>query len=274
MVNAAEKLVSRARQGAFLEVLPELVELAGRRGGHRNPVWEATAAAIQIMFWQDRFAEAADLAAALIAADGPRGGELCDQSVPFRSAFLAAELHAGVPAGPRLLAASEQVPEGRVLGTDLRWTAEQRATRPIEDLLPNPGDWGGPVRPAASPTAAALLTRDPGSLTDRERRRLWDALAAGNDFAAADRLARSSGETPPQFAVCTWMAGWYATTGETEAGERMLIAAHGRWWPFAKWDALPDPPVLQPTLRPVVTDRVREHYLTRPIGPEARSDRT
>jgi hypothetical protein len=49
----------------------------------------------------------------------------------------------------------------------------------------------------------------------------------------------------------------------------MLLAAHSKWWPYMKWDAIPDDPVLQPTLRLAVTDRVREHYLTRPIGPGA-----
>lgn len=82
-----------------------------------------------------------------------------------------------------------------------------------------------------------------------------------------------SGALPEQYEICLWLAGWYATEGETEAGERMLLAAHERWWPYASWDAIPDSMVLQPTLRLVVTDRVREHYLTRPIGPEARSDR-
>lgn len=41
-----------------------------------------------------------------------------------------------------------------------------------------------------------------------------------------------------------------------------------------KWDAIPNGPVLQPTLRLITTDRVREHYLTRPIGPEAEKRNT
>ncbi|MER8182695.1 hypothetical protein [Kitasatospora sp. NPDC094015] len=272
-MNVAERLVSQARQGRFLEVLPELLGLAERPGGNRNPVWEAAAAAIQILFWQDRFEEAADLTAMLIERDGPRGGELCDQSVPFRSAFLAAELHAGVPARPRLLAAAAAVPDGRRLGAELRWVADQLADHRVEELLPNPGDWGGPVKPLDGHSGTQFVDRDHHGLTAREKRLLWEALAWSNDFARADRLARESDEAPQQVAVCTWLAGWYATRGEIASGERMLLAAHERWWPSAKWDAVPDPPVLQPALRLVVTDRVREHYLTRPIGPEARSDR-
>lgn len=62
----------------------------------------------ETLCWQDRCAEAADLAEAIIAQDGPLGGELCDQDVPFTTPF--AELHAGVPAGPRLLTAVEHIP--------------------------------------------------------------------------------------------------------------------------------------------------------------------
>jgi hypothetical protein len=49
----------------------------------------------------------------------------------------------------------------------------------------------------------------------------------------------------------------------------MLLAAHADWWPYATWDAIPDSMVLHPVLRRACTERVREYYLTRPIGPEA-----
>jgi len=271
-VNVAERLIAQARHGRFDELLPELLDLARRPKGSRNPVWEATAAAIQILFWQDRFAEAAELAENLILRDGPLAGELCDQTVPFRSAFLAAERYAGEPARPRLLAAAERVPEGRNLRTDLLWVADQLPDRPIEELLPNAAAWGGPATSPDGLSGAHLLDREYTSLTPREQRLVWQTLAGANLFGRAHELAESSGDTPPQFAVCTWLAGWYATEGDLERGERMLLAARLRWWPFATWDAIPDPPVLQPALRLVVTDRVREDYLTRPIGPEAGSD--
>ena len=116
---------------------------------------------------------------------------------------------------------------------------------------------------------ADFVHRDFGGLEAHEKRLAWMALAEANDFRRAHALAEASGETPEQFAACTWLAGWYAVQGDVPRGERMLLAAHARWWPYAKWDAIPDAPILQPTLRLITTDRVREHYLTRPIGPEA-----
>ncbi len=267
-MNAAEKLISQARHGRFGELLPDLLEMAGRANGDRNEAWEAAAAAIQVLFWHDRFAEAADLAETLIARDGPLGGELCDQDMPFRTALLAGDLHAGAPARPRLLTAAGHVPEGRNLGDDLSWLAEVLPERPVEELLPGHFDWGGPAE-ALDGAAAELDTRDFGTLDADDRYTLWEALAEANDFERAHHLVESSGETPDRYAPCLWMAGWYAVRGDVPRGERMLLAARKRWWPYMKWDAIADDPVLQPTLRLVTTDRVREQYLTRPIGPEA-----
>ncbi|GAA0696255.1 hypothetical protein GCM10010193_58740 [Kitasatospora atroaurantiaca] len=267
-MNAAEELIAQARHGRFSELLPDLLAMARRADGDRDEVWEATAAAIQILFWQDRFAEAAELAEAIIAQDGPLGGELCDQDVPFRSAFLAAELHGGTPAPSRLLAAAEHVPAGRNLSEDLLWLAEQLPERPVEELLPSHFDWGGPAR-SLDVATTELLERGFNELAATDKSLVWQALAKANDFERAHAVAEASDEKPDRFATCLWMAGWYAVRGDIPRGEQMLLAAHSRWWPYMKWDAIPDAPVLQLTLRLVTTDRVREQYLTRPIGPEA-----
>jgi hypothetical protein len=267
-VNAAEELISRARQGHFREVLPDLLELATRADGSRDQAWEAAAAAIQILFWQDRFAEASDLAATLIERDGPLGGSLCDQDMPFDEAFLAAEAHAGAPAAPRLQEAAGHVPAGRNLnGALLGLVEDVRELSPAE-LLPNYADWGGPAK-RLDKQAAELADRGLAALDATGKSRLWQALMKANDFERAHTLAEAAGEMPDRFAVSTWLAGWYATRGDVALGERMLLNAHSQWWPYMQWDAIPSVPVLQPALRLVTTDRVREHYLTRPIGPEA-----
>lgn len=269
-MNAAEETVSRARHGRFGELLPRLQELATDPGAAGTAdAWEAAAAAVQILFWHDRFGEAAEVAEALITRDGPLGGELCDQDMPFGVAFLAAQTHAGIPAAPRLTAAAAQVPEGRVLQDDLLWLAEELPVRPVEELLPNHANWGGPARPMDGVIGADLVERDFAALDSGQKRLVWQALAKANDFERAHELFEASGEAPEQFAVGVWLAGWYGTQGDIARGESMLLAAHGRWWPYAKWDALPDALVLQPALRSVATERVRTHYLTRPIGPEA-----
>ncbi|MFG2919034.1 hypothetical protein ACGF0D_39920 [Kitasatospora sp. NPDC048298] len=270
-MNKSEKIISHAREGNFLADLPGLLEIAGRKGGARGPVWEAAAAAVQILFWTGEFGQAADLTADLIERDGPLGGELCDQSSPFRQALLAAELHAGKPAAPRLAACAEHVPAGRVMRRDFEWACGELSRQSAERLLPCHSDWGGPALPLDGVIGAELLDRDFRDLDQRQGRLVWEALCETNDFARAQRLLAETGVEPEQYAVCLWMAGWYATRGEIEQGERMLLAAHSRWWPYAKWDAIPDAPVLQPALRLVATDRVRHHYLTRAIGPEAQA---
>ncbi|MGW6917975.1 hypothetical protein ACWGB8_29800 [Kitasatospora sp. NPDC054939] len=270
-MNKTERIISQARRGQFRELLPDLTAIATRRGGARGPVWEAAAAAVQILFWQDEFARAAELAQGLIEQDGPLGGELCDQDVPFREALLAADLPAPdrERARARLLACAERVPKGRVMHEDFVWAAGQLPGRSVEWLLPNHCDWGGPALPLDGVIGGHLVDEDYAALEPRQQRLVWGALEKANDFDRADRLLQELGAEPAAHSTCLWMAGWYATRGEVGLGERMLLAAHALWWPYKKWDALPDPQVLQPVLRTVLTDRVREHYLTRPIGPEA-----
>ncbi|MFJ8043910.1 hypothetical protein ACIRBX_25760 [Kitasatospora sp. NPDC096147] len=267
-MNVAEALISSARQGRFDETLPDLVRLATRSDGDRDEAWEAAAAAVQVLSWRDRFAEAADLVEALILRDGSLGGELCDQDVPFSTIFLAAELYADQPARPRLLAAADRMPQDCVLAGDLTWLADEVTRRPLEELLPSYFDWGGSSRPLDG-QVESLAVQGFDTLDSGARHALWQGLTNANDFERAHQVAESAGAVPDRYASCLWMAGWYATQGDLLRGERMLLAARERWWPYKAWDAVPDDPVLQPALRLVVTDRVREQYLTRPIGPEA-----
>ncbi|MYW69535.1 hypothetical protein GTY65_36535 [Streptomyces sp. SID8379] len=269
-MNSAEKLISHAREGHFEEALPQLLEIARRPGGARGPVWESAAASIQILLWLDRPAEAADLADSLIRTDGPSGGELCDQDMPFDEALLAAPEVSPAAVAARLAAVAETVPAGRVLQTRLQWLSEELPRRSPEELMPGFRPWGVPLPPSGPKHRSPLVERDFETLTDDEKRVVWQSLRNANDFPRAHELATRGGHIPPQYAVCSWMAGWYAVQGDIERGENMLLAAHGRWHPYKNWDAIPTAPVLQPTLRLVTTDRVREHYLTRPIGPEAK----
>ncbi|MER8187974.1 hypothetical protein [Kitasatospora sp. NPDC094015] len=264
-----ERLTSRARYGGHREVLPELLALATDQAARPDPAWEAGAAAIQILCWEDRFAEAGDLADLLIERQGPAGGSLCDQGMPFDEAYLAADLYAGVPAQPRLRAAADRIPKGRVLHDRLLWLAEQLDLRPVEVLLPCHYDWGGPLVPREGVIGEWLLDRDFVTLQVREKRVAWEAIARTNDFARGRELVESLGELPGQYYLCLWLAGWYAVEGDTAGGERMLLAAHERWWPYMRWDVIPTAEVVQPTLRRVVTEKVRQRFLTGPTGPEA-----
>ncbi|WP_042372001.1 hypothetical protein [Streptacidiphilus neutrinimicus] len=265
----AEVLASRARQGRFLEVLPELLDVA-REDGDPDARLTAAAAAILILLWSDRFGEAGRLAEELIARDGPSGGHLCDQTMPFLYAFYGADLHDGTPAAPRLLAAAAAVPEGRVLNRTFRQAAERLASgRTVRDDLEAYYDWGAPVGANTRVIGADLLGRDPVELDARQRRTFWSALHQTRDLSRAREAYRALGEIPQDLNLAIWLAGAFAVAGEVPEGEAVLLAAHAVYWPLMQWDVLPAALVLLPTLRPVMTDRVREYYLNRPIGPEA-----
>jgi hypothetical protein len=269
-VDQVDVLVSTAREGRFLEVLPELLRLTGQEDGDPDAAWEAVAAAVEILAWDDRSEEGAELVENLIRRDGRRGGLLSDQDFPFVGAFHDAELQGGPRAKPRLEAAALMLPEESNLGEALRLSAQDLDQASPAEVIHRAYGWGHPVLPLDdSVIGAELVDRPFGELTQRERGVLWEALQEVNDFPRAQLLHSATGEPPEQYDGCLWMAGWYATEGEISSAEGMLLAAHGRWWPFQTWDAIPAMAVVDPVLRRACTERVREYYLTRPIGPEA-----
>lgn len=268
-----KQLAGQARRGEFREALPALLALANSPDAAPAEAWQAAACAITILFWLDRFADAADLAQTLITRQGPYGGPICAQDAPFDTALLAAEIHAGIPAAPRLARLGAQVPVDSVLGKRLAWLTEQLPGRGVPELLPNHALWGGPPQPLDGVIGANLLDADYATLPVGKRRALWNALRTANQIEPARALYERTGDLPPQWAVCTWLAGWYAIMDQGDQGAGTLIAAHDRWQPYMHWDALPGDVVLQPALRPLATEHLREYYLTTPIGPEAREKR-
>jgi hypothetical protein len=268
MPDNAKQLAARARAGEFREVLPELRALAAKDGARALAQrWQAAASAITIMFWQDEFAEAGDLAEDLIVTDGPRDSPIRDEDEPFTVALLAAEALAGQPATPRFERLGSSVPADSVLGERLTWLTEALGGRSAVSLLPNHSPWGESPSPMDGVIGADYLNEDYNALPANQRRALWNALRNTNQFELAWDLHERVG-LPPQWEVCVWLAGWCATLDRTEQGRGLLMAAHDLWWPYATWDCLPPDPVVQPVLRGLVTDEVREHYLTHPIGPE------
>lgn len=269
MSTGFKQLAAAARRGEFRLTLPALLDLAHAPGTALGEAWQAGAAAITILFWLDRFTDAADLAEALVAAGGP----ICAQDAPFDAALLAADAHAGTAAAPRLTRLAQHVPGDSVLGKRLTWLAEQLPDRPVERLLPNHTPWGEPAQPVDGVIGAALLDEDYASLPVGKRRVLWNALRTTNQVEPARALYERTGELPPQWAVCTWLAGWYAMLDEGDHARQILIAARERWRPYMHWELLPGDVVLQPVLRTLATEPLREHFLTTPIGPEAQEAR-
>jgi hypothetical protein len=276
MAESVTQLVVRARQGAFREVLPTLLGVATRDGGKPVDRWQAGAAAIPILFWQDEFTAAAKLAEDLITRDGLLGGDsrrgstIAEQDYPFDMAILAADLHAGAPAGPQLERLRALAPAGSVLGKCFAWLAGELGVRPLPSLLPNDAPWGMPSSPLDGVIGADFLDDDYNTLPANRQRTLWNALRGTNQFEAAWDLYTRTGEVAPQWAVSVWLAGWCATLDRLDDGRRLLLAARAQWQPYTKWDCLPDDLVLHPVLRPLADADFREYFLTHPIGPDTK----
>jgi hypothetical protein len=266
VAGKVKRLGSKARRGDFRIVLPTLRDIA-RNDESADERWQAAAAAITIMFWLDEFAAAAELAEQAI---GDGQGPIRDQNTPFDRALLAAQAHAGVPAEPRLRRLAAMLPGDSVLGDRCAWLADEVAAGPLDRLLPNYSTWGDAAKPLDGVFGSEYLDADYAELPVRERRLLWNALNQADQGQLAWDLMERTGDMPPQWAICTWLAGWCAKSGHAADGRRLLAAAHDNWTPYATWDCLPSPPVLQPVLRTLVTDELRELFLTQPIGPEAR----
>ena len=280
MPETVKQLAERARLDGYRAIAPELVRIARGEDGDvdAGEAWQAAAAAVEILYWTGEFAEAADLAEHVIRRDAPAGGSLCDQRKPFGEVFVAAELHAGIPAAPRLDALAEVVPEGRVLQKWLASRARKIGTTPLPKLLPNFAPWDEPAGPIENEIGGRYLDRDYAGLRVPEQRVLWEALRTTNRFDQAVALMDQVGEVPPVWVVCTWLAGGFARGGDLGRAEQILLDAHRLWIPVDVWDVLPSDPVLQPAVRPAVTDRVRERYLdpaeTQDLPPVARSKET
>jgi hypothetical protein len=270
VADTVSRLTSRARRGEFHAVLPALRAVAERDDAPADDRWQAAAGAITIMFWLDEFVAAADLA---VAAIGTGSGPVRNQDYPFDMALLAAEVHGGQQAAPRLARLAEVVPVDSVLGRRCAWLAGQAETGPIDRLLPNHSGWGADPKPLAGVHGAEYLDADYADLPVSRRRALWSALNNTDQGQLAWDLMERTGDIPPQWPVCVWLAGWCARSGRAEDGTRLIERAHDGWTPYARWDCLPSDLVLQPVLRTVVTDELRELFLTRPIGPEARKKR-
>lgn len=273
MADSAHRLATRARCGEFRAVLPELHALAERDGANAGDRWQAAAAAITIMFWLGEVGQAADLAERVIDGQSSAGQPILSEDFPFDMALLAAQLHGGVPAGPRLDRLAGQLSGESVLGRRLSWLSRELTRQPVERLLPNYSSWGEPPAALDGVAGAEHLDADYSTLPVAKRRALWNALRSTNQFELAWDLMERSKDLPRQWAVCVWFAGWCATVGKAAEGRQLLVSAHDRWQPYAKWDCLPSDVPLQPVLRPLVVEDVREFYLTQPIGPKARKKR-
>lgn len=230
-------------------------------GGDSAPAWPAAASAIQLMFWQDKFAGAGALACEVIHRFGRASAELAKQKRPFDDAILALNVYAGVPAEPRLEAAISDLPPDSVLAKRLGWLLpEFESSMRHYTLLTGYQDWDELVGEVAGPEAE-LAQQDLASLSPREQEQLWQAAQSDNDFPVAERLYRATGQLSDRWFVAAWFAGHLSRRGREAEASQLLIDALPGWRPLGTWDLVPTDVVLQPDLQLAATAEVREYFL-------------
>lgn len=237
--------------------LDRLLAAAARRDRPADDVWPAAAAAIELLWWHDRFAEAVELTLTTLRDLQHKSGTLHDQDLPFDAALLAG-VHAGRDPLELVEGARTIVPAESVLGKRLAWLASNLPVRGVPALL---GDApGAEAQPFRRPERA-LADRDPAELSDAERTRLWNACCSRNQYPTAKRLLDATGEPPSRWPAAVWMAGRLAQEGDRDRAVSVLIQSLPWWIPYEPWDVVPTELVLRLHLRDLVTPELRAAVL-------------
>jgi hypothetical protein len=242
-----------------MKELDRLLDVARQRDRPADDVWPAAAAAIELLWWHDRFNEAQQLAEATIRDFAGEPGTLFGQNYPFDHAFLAAADRADEDPAPRLAAARSYMPVDSVLGKSFGWLLSALLTRQPHELMIDYA-WGAEPQPL-KPRDQALADRPPAELSERERSRLYSAAHNRRQFSIALRLFEATGTHPPRWYVATWMAGELVQLGQPERATVFLTEAVPDWIPYAPWDLVPTGLILQPQLRAAVTEQLRDTIL-------------
>ncbi|MCU1681953.1 MAG: hypothetical protein JWQ81_2692 [Amycolatopsis sp.] len=235
-------------------VLDRLLVAAARRDRGADEVWPAAAAAIELLWWLDRFGEAGELAETTLRDLAAAPGLLFSQDVPFDEAILLGAAAAGDDPGAALARALAIVPAETVLGKSLSWSAAKLPGSEPHSLVRG----GAPAKPAKPlrERDQALADRDPSILSDPEQSRLWKAAHSAGQYEVALRLLDAGG-APTRWFIATWLAQHLVEAGDVTRASALLVAVLPDWIPYQAWDIVPTGIVLQPGLRPAVTAEVR-----------------
>jgi hypothetical protein len=234
--------------------LDRLLAAAGRRDRAADEVWPAAAAAIELLWWHDRFSEAGELAETTLRDLAAAPGLLFSQDVPFDEAILIGAAETGDDPGAALARALTIVPAETVLGKSLSWIAEKLPGSAPHSLVRG-GAPPKPAKPLRNPDQA-LADRDPSALSDAEQSRLWKGAHSAGQYEVALRLLDAGG-APTRWFIATWLAEHLIQAGDVTRASALLLTVLPDWIPYEAWDIVPTGIVLQPGLRPAVTADLR-----------------
>lgn len=253
-------LAATARTGQQRETMPALLELAN--GDDALSAWIAADALAQIMWWIDFPGAAGDMVERVVLRFGPlaESAEL-PWVVSFDIAVAAGARYDGTEGRPRLLRMAEALPAGHSLRDRCLFAAEHlddpRRPAGLPLCLTEPR----PLQAAYRPLAA----KPPQDLSPGERDRLWTGYADASQREGLIGLYDAGCPVQARCPVEWRLAEALYGAGRPADAEAVLLAAREHWLVFTPWDTMPMTPILSPGLRPAVTQRVKEEYLTRPL---------
>ncbi len=252
--------VALARSGRQRDAVDSFLELVN--GDDPVLAWIAADAQLGWNWWSGFTGEAADMVERVVL----RFGYLAVRDefparVDFAMAVVAGAYYDRTELGPRLHRMADALPESFGLAAELRRTAAGVAELPTFGL-PEALGTGRPLLRYAQELAA----RDPRGLSAGDAESLWRAASSASHPDLLVRL-HDAGSVPPPEAPVKWALSQalFEAARPFEA-EEVLLSARTDWRPFTWWQTLPQTPVLAPGLRPVVTARVQQEYLNRPIA--------
>jgi hypothetical protein len=261
-LSTLREAVRRAAAGQQREVLPEFLDLAS--GDDPFLAWVGAAAALPAMWWMGFAGEASDMLERVVL----RFGKLADSAelpaaVPFETAVAAGALYDGTAGVDRLAGMADALPGGNALAGRLWYAMDRMVADGPAVLMPGPAlreprpMFGG---------ADDLAAREVRSLTPEETELLWRQAAGSSRADVLIRLYGAGVAAPPEVPVLYPLADALRAAGRIAEGEQVLLDARPYWRPADPWDTLPATPPLHPNLRQLVTEQLRESYLSKPVA--------
>jgi hypothetical protein len=243
----------------------ERLLLTAQQGGMADERWPAAAAAIEVLWWHDRFSDARSLAEDTIIRFASDPGTLFDHDMPFDEAILIGVADAGEDPQVVLRRIGDHVPAESTLGKRIAWLrGEVSEEQPVHSLTTGfDEDRYSPL--PARPLRAAdaeLAERDPHSLSGSEQRRLWGASQRSRMAAIALRLHDADIE-PQDWQMSFWLSRQLIKAGRIDEAGAVLLASLDLWFAEQPWHVAPAGITAQPDMRAAVTPELREAVLSR-----------
>ena len=228
--------------------------------------WFPFAALTQVLLWQNRPRDAADLAEWTIATyrdDVDVEWPITAEIAPLRDALLVERLITDVADPQRVDRVAAQLDPTTVLGSSLQFatTALVDGRPPLNQLVSGYENWDELEQPLHAPYDDMWRRLD--RLRPAEIQRLWPGVHASRNITLARELSDRFGVTTPLWDVRAWIAGWQVRNGDLTGAQTTLRAGLELCEPLAVWDVLEISPVTRPALLPAATDDFRLEVLRR-----------